>query len=350
MTLLRRGFTLLEVVVALSILSLALMAIFDLNAGAVAMHAYTKKLTVATLLARSKMTDIEQQLYDKGFSTDDEEDGGDFSEEKWPEYKWRVKIIAPKTDGISPEQVIGAVFGVPLGVPGDSTTGGSSTGSQDPLAAIGALLGGAGGGSGSGAGGAAGAAGLLGGLAGGLGGLTGGAGGPGGGGGLLSMLGPMAGPQFQQMVDQLTKSVREIHLTVSWKEGKQVESIDLVTHMVSAGQGGDRNGVTVGGQSAASSGVTQAQGSWVDQITGAPCTSPTPGPNGTMTNPATGNPCVQGNPGAAGAGGLPGAAGMPGATGAAGASQTVPNMNTFRPGFPFLQNPGGLGMPAAPTH
>ena len=60
----KRGFTLLEVVVALAILGLALLAIFDLNAGAVASHAYAKRLTIATMLARSKMTDIEQELYD----------------------------------------------------------------------------------------------------------------------------------------------------------------------------------------------------------------------------------------------------------------------------------------------
>ena len=48
-----------------------LLAIFDLNAGAVASHAYAKRLTVATMLARSKMTDLEQELYDKGFDADD---------------------------------------------------------------------------------------------------------------------------------------------------------------------------------------------------------------------------------------------------------------------------------------
>lgn len=48
------GFTLLEVVVAMAILGLSLMAIFDLNAGAVSMHTYAKKVTVASLLARSK--------------------------------------------------------------------------------------------------------------------------------------------------------------------------------------------------------------------------------------------------------------------------------------------------------
>src|SRR5712692_5878851 len=104
------GFTLLEVIVSMAILGLALMAIFDLNAGAVAMHAYTKKLTVASLLARSKMIDIEQDLYDKGFNNDDEEKSGDFSDEGWSSFKWRAKILAPRTQGVSPEQLIGAIF------------------------------------------------------------------------------------------------------------------------------------------------------------------------------------------------------------------------------------------------
>ena len=62
----RRAFTLLEVLVALAILGVSLLAIIDINSQAIAAHLYAKKLTVATLLARSKMTDIEQQMYDKG--------------------------------------------------------------------------------------------------------------------------------------------------------------------------------------------------------------------------------------------------------------------------------------------
>ena len=114
-----RGFTLLETVVALAILALALMAIFDINSGAVSNHAYAKKLTVATLLARSKMTDLEQQLYDDGFAADDKEESGDFSREGWSQYKWRAKVIAPKTDGVSPEQLVGAIFNLPIGEGGD---------------------------------------------------------------------------------------------------------------------------------------------------------------------------------------------------------------------------------------
>jgi general secretion pathway protein I len=201
-----RGFTLLETVIALAILALALMAIFDLNSGAVANHVYTKHLTVASLLARSKMTDLEQKLYDDGFSNDDDEESGDFSEEGWPNFKWRAKIIAPKTDGVSPEQLIGAIFNLPIGEGGD-------------LAGLAGMFGG------------------------GAGGKEGQSGGPvPAGGGLGGMAAGMMQPMFTQMVDQLTKSVREVHLTVTWKQGKVVESMDVVTHVVSLGPGSDRNG------------------------------------------------------------------------------------------------------------
>ena len=83
--------------------ALALMAIFDLNAGAVANHAYAKQLTVATMLARSKMTDLEQELYDKGFDADDDEKSGDFRDEGWEAYTWTAQIIAPRTTEVSPD-------------------------------------------------------------------------------------------------------------------------------------------------------------------------------------------------------------------------------------------------------
>lgn len=197
-----RGFTLLEAVIALAILALALMAIFDLNAGAVSNHTYTKKLTIATLLARSKMTDLEQELHDEGFSSDDDEESGDFSDEGWSQFKWRARILAPKTQGVSPEQMVSAIFNVPL----------------SPGQGLGDMLGGLGGSDKLPEG------------------MTQDSG------GIASALGPLVQGQFTQMVDQITKSVREVHLTVSWRDGTQVESFDLVTHVVSLGPGSDRNG------------------------------------------------------------------------------------------------------------
>lgn len=222
-----RGFTLLEVVVAIAILGMSLLAVFQLNAGAVAMHGYTKRLTVATLLARSKMTDLEQELYDKGFSVDDQEESGDFSSEGWSSFKWTAKIIAPKTDGVSPEQLMGAIFNLPMGAGGlSSLFGGNSSGAakdgkSDSAASASSLPPGAS---------AAGGLGAAGGL--------------------------MQG-QFTQMVDQLTKAVREVHLTVYWKDGKTTETVDVTTHLVAFGPGGDRNGAsqTPADQAAAAAGA-----------------------------------------------------------------------------------------------
>jgi general secretion pathway protein I len=243
----RSGFTLLEVVVALAILGLSLMAIYDLNAGAVAMHAYSKKLTVATLLARSKMTDLEQELYDKGFSVDDEEKSGDFSDEGWSAFKWRAKIVAPRTDGVSPQQLIGAIFNIPLDGSSDSALG-----------ALSALFGG---GSPSGTASTTTASG-------------GSTPGPTPATGASSLFGQLSANliqnQFTQLVDQITKAVREVHLTVTWKDGKQVETLDLVTHVVSLGQGGDRNGNLA---AAAQTAATKAAGGGQLQ------TNPTTGPN-----------------------------------------------------------------------
>lgn len=193
----RSGFTLLEVVVAMAMLSLGLMAIFDLNSRAVSLHAYSKKLSVAALLARGKMVDLEQKLYDDGFQADDDEQSGNFSDEGWPSFKWRARILAPKTQGVPPERLLTAVLGLP-----------ESDDPNDPLGGLSALLP---------------------------------AGAPGGN-PLAGMLAGLAQAQFGAMVNEITKSVREVHLTVFWKDGTQTETFDLVTHVVSTGIGSDRNG------------------------------------------------------------------------------------------------------------
>lgn len=263
----RAGFTLLESVIALAILALALMAIFDLNSGAVAMHAYAKKVTVATLLARSKMTDLEQDLYDKGFPADDEDRSGDFSDEGWSSFKWRAKIIAPKTQGVSTDQLLSAVFNIPM----DGSGGG--------LSGLMSMFGGqAAGKDGSGA--------LPPGATAGMSGLASGA------------MSGMAQQQLTQFLDQIAKAVREVHLTVTWRDGKQVESVDLVTHVVSLGQNSDRNGGV--GQGANASGAAPGSASdstWVDPTTGQPVPNAQPGPNGTYVNPANpyGPPLVRGS-------------------------------------------------------
>jgi general secretion pathway protein I len=86
------GFTLLEVMVSLSILALALTAAAGVNLGSFASSEYARNVTVATLLARSKMIDIEEELRQEGFSDQDRELDGDFEDEEQPSFRWRALI------------------------------------------------------------------------------------------------------------------------------------------------------------------------------------------------------------------------------------------------------------------
>lgn len=61
------GFTLLEVMVAVAILGLALVAIFSSEAGAIRAGARARQMSIASLLARCKMGEIEEEMTREGF-------------------------------------------------------------------------------------------------------------------------------------------------------------------------------------------------------------------------------------------------------------------------------------------
>lgn len=212
-TLPSRGFTLLEVMIALAILGVSLVALAGINTGAMNMHAFSKRLTVATLLARSKMADIESKLQSDGLPSDDETEDGNFEADGYPEFKWRAEIIRPKTEDINTANLL-AMTGT--GLTGDS----SGAAAGGPLAGLTGMLGGGAPGAGTGSGPA-----------------TAGMGG---------MLGSAMQGQFQRMLDDLGKAMREVRLTVSWQNGKQVDKFTVVTHVVSFGPGSDQANVAAG--------------------------------------------------------------------------------------------------------
>jgi len=72
----RRGFTLLEVMVAIAILGLGLTIILSSQAGLFASAKRGQSLTVATNLARCKMSEIEVQLLKLGYQQTDQTDEG----------------------------------------------------------------------------------------------------------------------------------------------------------------------------------------------------------------------------------------------------------------------------------
>jgi prepilin-type N-terminal cleavage/methylation domain-containing protein len=130
----RGGFTLLEVTVAMAILALGLVAIVDLNAGATKLHEASQHITVATLLARSKLVDLEAKLNQDGFSDFDKEIDGTFDDEKHPEIKWKAEILKPDLTK-SADQITGLVSGA-MGGAGASGGLGGMAGGSSPLSAL----------------------------------------------------------------------------------------------------------------------------------------------------------------------------------------------------------------------
>ena len=62
----RRAFTLLEVLVAVSILGLGLTAILSAQAGAFSSSAHSRNISVAVGLLRCKMSEVEEHLLKDG--------------------------------------------------------------------------------------------------------------------------------------------------------------------------------------------------------------------------------------------------------------------------------------------
>jgi general secretion pathway protein I len=87
-----RGFTLVEVMLALAILGLALVILVRSVAGNITAAQDSFYMGIATDLARGKMLDVEEDLLQEGFQETEQEEEGDFSDEGWDTIKWKVKV------------------------------------------------------------------------------------------------------------------------------------------------------------------------------------------------------------------------------------------------------------------
>ncbi|RYF08246.1 MAG: prepilin-type N-terminal cleavage/methylation domain-containing protein [Deltaproteobacteria bacterium] len=94
----QRGFTLLEVLVALAIMGISLTVLLQAQGAALRSASRSRDMTVATLLARGKMIDIEKHLFHDGFSLSTEDESGDFSAEGASEMKWHYRISEVEFD------------------------------------------------------------------------------------------------------------------------------------------------------------------------------------------------------------------------------------------------------------
>jgi len=129
------GFTLLEVTVAVAILGIALTAIFASEAGAIRAAARARHMTTATILARCKMAEIEEQMAIEGLpvvSEDGEDECCEDGEQPGFRCEWSVERVE------LPDSVdIGGEEGDPLGIGGDHA-GDSASGADVENALAGA--------------------------------------------------------------------------------------------------------------------------------------------------------------------------------------------------------------------
>jgi len=189
-----RGFTLLEVMVAMGILALALTAIVGINGNSISSHDYAKRVTVATMLARSKMADLESQFNEEGFTSQfDQKMVGDFSDEGWEDFRWEAEIIKPELDAANATAMVQNLV--------QQMTGQAETEAQRASEATSA---------------AGGPTQMFGGMA----------------SGMMSQIQPMIEAQVNTLTTTLEESVREVRLKVMWGQGEQTESVDVATHFV----------------------------------------------------------------------------------------------------------------------
>jgi general secretion pathway protein I len=93
-----RGFTLLEVLVAVAVLGMALVSLLALHVRNIDLIARDQRVTEATLLARDIMTDVEAGPFpDLGLTE------GDFEEEypdRFPGLRWEREVTPAPVPGV----------------------------------------------------------------------------------------------------------------------------------------------------------------------------------------------------------------------------------------------------------
>ncbi len=90
-----KGFSLLEVMIAVGILATSLVAILNFQSRAIISSGRAQSISVATALARHQMAQLILELdaeIAKGRLPDDKSEEGDFSDLGFPDYRWEMAI------------------------------------------------------------------------------------------------------------------------------------------------------------------------------------------------------------------------------------------------------------------
>ena len=219
-----RGFSLLEVMVAIAIMALSLVVIVRITGTNVRAAAHARMITTATFLARSKLAAVEDDIITLGFTDTDQEDAGDFGDDGHPKIRWEslIERVELPTDVAQKAQEAAS----------DKTQEAQTGPSANPMMAMAGMMG-----------------------------------------GFMSTL-------IEPVRIGLQESVRRVTVKVLWDEvGRDEQSFEVVTYMtdpskldLAMGTGALGAGGATGAAGAAGAGATGAGGA-----AGTPATTPSPG-------------------------------------------------------------------------
>ena len=191
-----RGFTLVEVMLALAILGLGLGMLLRSVAGNARTVQHAQMLGIATDLARSKMYDIEEDLLkdaEDGFQEQNQSESGDFADEGWSEILWEAEIEKVELPALN------ALSTLAGGSEGEGQQQGEGGGLFDFLGGITPAGGGA------------------------------------GGAGSTSVSESFLSSQMELLSQILEASIRKVTLTVRWRVGGDKESMEVVCYFTDPG-------------------------------------------------------------------------------------------------------------------
>jgi prepilin-type N-terminal cleavage/methylation domain-containing protein len=173
------GFSLLEMMVAIALLSLGLVVLLQVQARSIQLAQQAREMTIATQLARAKLLDCQVDLLKKGFSIGDYDEEGDFSDDEMPGFYWECHAYKPEMPVADATDINTAAASGALGM--DPSAG------DDAAAA--------------------------------------------GGGQADPMMGMIA-PIVAQMSGVLGDSIRELHVIIRWGVGEEMQEMTVTTHVI----------------------------------------------------------------------------------------------------------------------
>jgi general secretion pathway protein I len=206
-----RGFTLLEVLVAIAILGLGLTAILSSQVGLFSSASRSQNLTIATNLARCKMNEVELELLTEGFPAIDSDDSGECCAEKDDDRfrcEWKVqRVELPDVSSVGSlgDGGLSADMGSlgPLGVLAEAqASGGESLGESADIGTLAEAMGSS------------------------------------AGGGVEGIAGMLFGMVYPDLKPMLEASIRKATVWVKWKEGSNERDLSVTQYVSDPQQGG----------------------------------------------------------------------------------------------------------------